>query len=257
MRETITENYERFSRVADNYARYRPRYSAELIPFLSSACGLKPDHKVADIGCGTGLLAESFLENGNIVYGVEPNDNMRAWAEKRLGSNPLFNSIVGTAEDTTLESGSVNFVTAGQAFHWFNHVPAKEEFRRILVPDGWLVLAWNWVNYSHATEFLTVFKHFWQKYLDPRPIPEKPKRPEYIDRFFGEGNLQEEFLNNYQENDWETLRGWILSASTSPKPDDSQYPYLLADLEDLFGRYQENGLVTITYRTIVVYGRLV
>jgi len=257
MSETIAENYERFSRVADNYARYRPRYSADLVPFLNRVCGLRPNHAVADIGCGTGLLAESFLENGNVVYGVEPNDAMRAYAEERLGSNPLFRSIVGTAEATTLDTSSIDFITAGQAFHWFNHVPTRKEFRRILVPGGLLVLAWNFINYSHGSEFLETFKHFWQKYLDPRPIPVKPKRPEYIDRFFGEGNLQEEFLDNYQENDWETLRGRILSASTSPKPDDADYSEMLAELEGIFGRYQQNGLVIITYRTIVIYGRLV
>jgi SAM-dependent methyltransferase len=252
---TIEDNYLRFSRVADDYARYRPRYSAELIPFLHRACGLTPEHVVADIGCGTGILAGHFLENGNRLYGVEPNDDMRAYAEANLGANPLFTSVVGTAEATTLPDNSVDFITAGQAFHWFNPEPTRQEFRRILKPDGWVVPVWNWQRYDDSP-FMEAYKVIWQKYFDDRPIPEKPQRPEYIDRFFGEGNLQEERLANFQVYDFERLRGGMLSASISPKPDDPEFPAMLAEMAGMFERYAENGQVTMVYNTIVVYGRL-
>lgn len=256
MSVTIAENYERFSRVADDYARYRPRYSAELINSLRRTCGLRPAHVVADIGCGTGILAGHFLEHGNRVYGVEPNDDMRAYAEERLGANPLFSMVVGTAEATTLPDSSVDFITAGQAFHWFNPEPTRQEFRRILKPDGWVVLAWNWSR-NNASPFMEAYKLFWQKYFDPRPILENPQRPEYIDHFFGEGNLWEEQLENSQEYDFERFRGGMLSASVSPKPDAPEFPAMLAEMAAMFERHAENGRVTMVYNTIVVYGRLV
>jgi SAM-dependent methyltransferase len=255
-RQTIEENVERFSRVADDYARYRPRYSPGLIDFLHRTCGLGLEHVIADIGCGTGLLSEHFLENGNRVFGVEPNDAMRTYAEKRLGANPLFRSVVGTAEATTLADKSVDFISVGQAFHWFNPEPTRQEFERILKPDGWVVLVWNFIQYD-ASPFLEVFKGFWQRYFDPRPIPEKPKRPAYITRFFGERNIWEEGLENVQVCDYGTLRGRMLSSSVSPKPEDADYGDMLAALREIFGRHQEDGQVTMVYSTRVVCGRLV
>ncbi|HEX8116661.1 MAG TPA: methyltransferase domain-containing protein, partial [Pyrinomonadaceae bacterium] len=67
----------RFStRVAD-YIKYRPGYPPAVLRLLERECGLGPDSVVADVGSGTGLLSELFLKNGNRVYGVEPNREMR------------------------------------------------------------------------------------------------------------------------------------------------------------------------------------
>ena len=60
------------NRVAD-YLRYRPRYPAAVLDLMQMQCLLTPAHAIADIGSGTGFLAELFLKNGNAVFGVEPN----------------------------------------------------------------------------------------------------------------------------------------------------------------------------------------
>ena len=75
---------------------------------------------VADIGSGTGISARPFLENGNTVYGVEPNEAMRAAAEEFLKDYPNFHSVEGRSDDTGLAAGSVDIVIAAQAFHWFD-----------------------------------------------------------------------------------------------------------------------------------------
>jgi trans-aconitate methyltransferase len=57
----------RFSRVVEHYIRYRPHYPHELVAWLKAECGLSSAQIVVDIGCGTGLLTELFLKNGNPV----------------------------------------------------------------------------------------------------------------------------------------------------------------------------------------------
>src|SRR6201993_2182236 len=110
---------QRFStRVAD-YVRYRPSYPSELLDLLHSECALRSGHAIADIGSGTGFLSELFLKNGNRVFGVEPNDAMRQAGEEYLAEYDNFTSITGSAEASTLDDGSVDFVVSGQAFHWF------------------------------------------------------------------------------------------------------------------------------------------
>src|SRR5256885_671619 len=111
---------QRFSNRVENYLRFRPHYPEETLDFLKADCGLIPESIIADIGSGTGFLARLFLANGNRVLGIEPNKEMREAGERSLKNYPVFTSIAATAEATTLPNQSVNFVTAGQAFHWFD-----------------------------------------------------------------------------------------------------------------------------------------
>src|SRR5213592_1247538 len=67
----------RFSNRVENYLKYRPHYPGEIIEYLAGKSILKKDSDVADMGSGTGILTELFLKNGNKVYGIEPNSEMR------------------------------------------------------------------------------------------------------------------------------------------------------------------------------------
>src|SRR5271169_6835112 len=100
----------RFSNRAKDYVKYRPHYSPEVVRALQRACDLRPEHVIADIGCGPGLLAEVLLENGNQVIGVEPNLEMREAGQEYLARFANFSSIDGSAESTTLANASMDFV---------------------------------------------------------------------------------------------------------------------------------------------------
>src|SRR5712664_4492381 len=105
--QVMMDPVRRFSNRAENYAKYRPGYPAELIAILKSECGLTETSSVADVGSGTGILSELFLRNGNKVFAIEPNARMRLFAERDL-KFPKFVSIEATAEATTLEPVSVH-----------------------------------------------------------------------------------------------------------------------------------------------------
>src|ERR1035438_6574300 len=121
----------RFSSRVEDYIRYRPSYPEAIVEWLARECGLTPQSRIADIGSGTGIFSGLFLQFGCQVDGVEPNAGMRAAAERLLAAEPRFHSVDGRAEATTLPAGSLDFVTAGQAYHWFDPDPARAEFRRI------------------------------------------------------------------------------------------------------------------------------
>ena len=76
---------QRFSNRVENYIRYRPSYPPQVLETLRVECGLTPDSTVADIASGTGIFSRLLLENGNRVYGVEPNRDMREAAERSEG----------------------------------------------------------------------------------------------------------------------------------------------------------------------------
>ena len=101
---------ERFSDKVHYYVKYRPGYPDALIDFLMDEIALTGSESIADIGSGTGKLTELLLNSGFKVYGVEPNDLMREACEQLLGSNSNFQSVDGTAENTSLNEDSVDLV---------------------------------------------------------------------------------------------------------------------------------------------------
>src|SRR5678816_2975636 len=98
----MSQSVERFSSRVENYVKYRPGYPSEILNLLKTECGLTVESTIADLGSGTGKLADVFLRHGYSVIGVEPNAGMRAAAEQILGVYSNFTSLNGTAESTTL-----------------------------------------------------------------------------------------------------------------------------------------------------------
>jgi SAM-dependent methyltransferase len=261
----------RFSQRVDNYIKYRPRYPDAVLDLLRAECQLQITHTIADIGSGTGLLSELFLRNGNSVFGVEPDPQMRSAGEYYLRDYRAFTSIAATAEATTLPDESVDFVTAGQAFHWFDLPLARLEFGRILRPDGWIVLVWN-VQRAAGTPFLEALQTFWQDQrfskFASRPAAEQMAtvqalrlnrqraRQSLLEPLFGAGGYRESFFENPLTVDLQGLRGRVLSNGPALEPDDEQYGTMLATIDELFQAHQRNGTVTIEHDTWVVIGQL-
>lgn len=209
---------------------------------------------IADVGSGTGFLTELFLQNGNVVYGVEPNREMRVAAERLLQGYSHFRSVVGTAEETMLPDASVDFVTVGQAFHWFEQDKAREEFKRILKLQGWVALVWNERKDSspldHAYEQLV--RNYSDDYAE---VHHKRIDHDVLQQFFG-GDFQKRTLENHQQFDFEGLKGRLLSSSYSPEVGHPKHEPMLVELERIFDAHQVNGQVTVAYDTMLYYGHL-
>ena len=136
-------DYNRFTSKADLYDKFRPKYSEEFIDYIYKYLGISDNTIVADIGAGTGILSEEFLKRGSSVICVEPNKKMLEQAKYKLQQFKKVAFINATAENTSIINSSVNIVTVGQAFHWFDKKAFLKECRRILIENGFVVLAWN------------------------------------------------------------------------------------------------------------------
>jgi ubiquinone/menaquinone biosynthesis C-methylase UbiE len=247
---------QRFSDRVENYVKYRPGYPAAVIDTLKVDCRLTEDSVIADVGSGTGILTELFLKNGARVFGVEPNREMRAAAERLLGGHARFTSVAATAEATTLPAHSVDFVTAGQAFHWFDRQQARQEFRRILKPQGWVVLVWN-ERRTKATPFLEAYEKLLLTYaVDYASVDHRLITDEIIAAFFRPGAFKLKVFESNQPQDFEGCQGRLLSASYTPRADHPNYEPRLAELRSIFDAYQVNGTVPFEYDTKLYYGQL-
>ena len=211
---------------------------------------------IADIGSGTGILTELFLKNGNTVYGVEPNKKMRTTAEHILKEYKNFHSIAGTAEKTGLESKSIDIITAGQAFHWFNIEQSHKEFSHILKPDGYVVLIWN-TRLTDTTAFLQEYENLLKKYAsDYTEVSHKNLEKSVFSNFFTKNGYQYIQLENHQILDFDSLKGRLLSSSYTPMEPDPNYYTMIEELKRIYNTYKENNSVTIDYMTELYYGQV-
>ena len=252
------ESKSRFTSRVENYLRYRPGYPGALLELLRRAWGLSPGTVIADAGSGTGLLSRLFLENGNEVFGIEPNAAMREAGERFLEEFQgfPFHSVAGSAEATTLAEASVDAVVAGQAFHWFEPAETRTEFQRILRADGWVALIWN-ERVTEASAFSREYERLLQKFgTDYGRVRETYPTRDKMARFFGHADFREDRLENAQVMDYEGLRGRLLSSSYAPDKGHPQHQAMIEELARIFGQHHTQGSVKFECQTRAYSGRL-
>ena len=253
---TFADAKQRFSNRVADYVRYRPGYPSAVLDLLRAECGLSAEHTIADIGSGTGILSKLFLENGNPLFGVEPNTEMRQAGEEFLHSFPSFVSVAASAEATTLGNATIDFVTAAQAFHWFDPQAARREFARILKPGGSVVILWNDRRMEEAPltrEYEGLLELFG---LDYKRVKDAYPERKDISSFFAGGEFSTRDLPNNQTLDWEAFRGRLRSSSFAPTEDHPNYAPMMAELDLIFRAHQRDGCVRMEYFTRIYFGQL-
>lgn len=246
----------RFSNRVNNYAKYRPDYPAKVLDYLQEQCHLTSGIMIADIGSGTGIFTRLLLDRGYTVYAVEPNDAMRHEAEKQLKSQPGFHSVNGTAEATSLEDKSVNLIVCAQAFHWFNNVRTKTEFKRILSTYGHVALIWN-NRCVDADDFAIAYELLLkQQNNDYERVNHQNLSETDFANFYRDGKYKLVKFQNFQVFNLEQLTGRAFSSSYVPAPDTEEGKAFGITLKSIFDQYQSNGTVMFRYDTEVYLGKV-
>jgi len=235
--------------------RFRPGYPDGVVELLSNECGLTRSQVVADIASGTGLWTRRLLANGNRVWGVEPNAEMRQAGEQFLAEFEGFTSVAGTAEATTLPEESVDFVTAAQAAHWFDRGRARREFMRILKPGGWLVLLWD-ERLTDTTPFLRDYEQLLLKFGTDYEAVRHEHTTDAVNEFFDPAPFEERQFAMRQEFDYAGAEGRLLSSSYAPGPGHPLHEPMLGELRRIFELHAAGGRVWFDYKTRVYFGRL-
>ena len=248
------EKPDQFTGQAAAYVKGRPLYAQAALDFLKQQ-GINETARIADIGAGTGIFSKQLAQNGATVFAVEPNEDMRRAAEEYLKDTKNARCIDGSAENTTLPDHSVGFVSAAQAFHWFDKAVFRKECERILIPNGKIVLIWNVEIFGG--EFFREYGEILNR-LTTNDTPQADEKDPY-DFFFKQA---EAFLTDFKRVEFdntlyldeETFLSKSLSSSAAPKKNEPLYEIFVQELKKLFVQYNKNGKLTYPHKTVLYIG---
>jgi SAM-dependent methyltransferase len=212
--------------------------------------GVAAGDLLVDVGCGTGISSRQFAERGMRVIGIEPNDDMRAWAQAESspqGRVPDFQP--GRAEATGLAHGSAAVVLAAQAFHRFEPASALAEFHRILRPGGWVALLWN--ERDESDPATAAFGQVMRTGPDAAAVEGSRAQAGMAlleSTLFCNG--ERVVVQNEQRLDEKGLLGRAFSASYAPRESQAAGRFAEA-LHRVFAQFQQQGSIVLRYQTSV------
>jgi SAM-dependent methyltransferase len=247
----LTRGTERFTDRADVYDAGRPPYPPDLFELYREAFALTAASVVADVGSGTGIHAAQLRRIPVTVVAVEPNQAMRAHSEERFSGDPGVRVVAGSAEATGLGAGSVDPVTAAQAFHWFDGDAFRDECDRILRRPTGRVLVWN-VRSPRRNAFTAGYEGLLERFGrgDAESRSRWGSRDEVF-RFFGRHPRELVFPND-QRVGRAALEALLDSASYAPARGSAERERAQRELDGLFEAHDDGEGVVLAYDTIVL-----
>ena len=243
----------RFDGKGEIYAKARPKYAAALFEYFRNTLRIPAGSVFADVGSGTGIFTEQLLHCGYRVFAVEPNADMQKQAEGKLSHNENFISVSGSDADLNLPDHSVDYITAAQAFHWFDAEAFRRECRRVLKPGGKVILVYNSRDESAAcTKALAALR---QKFTPEFHGFSNGISDEACRAFFA-GSCDIFRADNTQVYDRQGYLNRVLSSSYSLKESDARYAEYLKESNGIFDRFSADDRITVPTETLAYIGEV-
>jgi SAM-dependent methyltransferase len=156
-----------FSKLAADYAAFRPTYPPALFDYLAQLCPQR--RRVWDCACGTGQASVALADHFEAVIATDASPQQVAAAMPH--SRVTYR--VAKSDASGLDSESVDLVTVAQALHWFDLDSFYAEVQRVLVPSG-AIAAWTYgVLHVEGEAVNALVQEFYDDIVGPYWPPER------------------------------------------------------------------------------------
>ena len=246
-----------FNNKATIYDKFRPQYAPEFYEYISTHLGIGNSHIFADVGSGTGLFCEYFIHSGSTVFAIEPNKDMRIFAQNKFKYFSNFHSMEGDDSNIKLNNNSVDVVTVAQAFHYFDVQNFRNECIRILKDSkSHVLIVWNRKIFNdldkERRKIAEMYCPLYSEFNKITPHKDKEKLATEFFRnasFFNRVSFENNIMNTYDE-----FINRTLSAYYAPKEGEKHFENYKNALTKYFEKYSLNGLLTVPNETIAFIG---
>lgn len=167
----------------------------------------------------------------------------------RIGAHARVTPIAGTAEATSLATGSVDIVTAFQAFHWFDRSAALHEASRIAKPRARFAAVWN--HRDRADAFVRAYEIVIDRYGEESAALDRTRRaglsPGDIEAA-GWSDARVVRVPNVQRLPWGQFAAFVRSCSYLPQRG-PRHGAMMHELRGLFDDARVDDVVAVAWVT--------
>lgn len=243
-----------YSKKALTYAKNRPDYAPEAFKVFWDLVDLPPESAVIDVGSGTGMLTRHLMIYYAKVYALEPNQAMRAIAEREMGDQLGFYSLDARAETIPLPDQSVRLIAVGQAIHWFHPEETLREFQRIAQPKAWLLLA----HIRSMDESLNqAMNEIYTERNGCLPHKQRPPSNQVENSYyFEDGQFETLQFHHISKENWKRFLGGISSAAYAPDEGHPLFARFVQAVRQTFDRFSKDNILTWKIATEISFGHL-
>jgi SAM-dependent methyltransferase len=199
-----------FSRQAADYAKFRPRYPREMFEYLATVA---PNRKLAwDCGTGNGQAAVGLASLFDRVLATDASEKQIAKADP----HERVKYRVAPAENSGIESETIDLIMVAQALHWFDLPRFYEEARRALKSNG--VLAASAYNLLHIEPAIdAVVNRYYYEVVGPFWPPERELVENFTDLSFPFHEIRPPKFEMMTQWNLEHLVGYLRSWSSTQR----------------------------------------
>jgi len=184
MANPVVQTYSLLAEKYDDELNLRSCWGRAAEKILGSLVIEGDDQVVLDVGCGTGRALSQLASRSqpNIQFvGIEPAENMRKCALRRIASCPNISILGGCFEEMPIASQSVDYLFSIFAFHWVTNLrTAVQEIRRVLKPHGRVDLFF--IGRNNGQEFIRKTSPIFLKYMGPARFLESARMRSQLTR---------------------------------------------------------------------------
>lgn len=139
----MSKKLEPYKGISVIYDEIRPSYPEELIQDIILKTGLKLNHRLLEIGAGTGKATLQFAQKGYAIDAVELGEDMAEILKEKSRLYPNVSVDIASFEAWTPKGNEkYDMIYCAQAFHWLDGSVKYKRCAELLKDEGYLVLFW-------------------------------------------------------------------------------------------------------------------